>query len=647
MKRNLVVAGVTATLLGGGVLLAQSNWASFGQDQGATRFSKLNQINTSNVQTLARAWTFHTGATTAQNEMTPVVVNSVMYISASNGYFALDAVSGAQIWKYDATQTTERGVSYWPGDAKSPARVIGAVGNSLVALDAKTGKPVPEFGKDGLLDIGTRMQSPPAIYKELLIAPSMDRLVRAWNIRTGELAWTFNLVPQPGEPGHETWESDAWKTSGGVNVWGHITVDPTLGMAYVPTAPPSPDYVGVNRPGDTLYGTSLVALDANTGKLKWYQQLVHHDLWDFDSAAAPTLVDVVQKGVRIPAVVHMGKMGLMFIFDRRTGKPIFGMEERPVPQSTVPGEKSSPTQPFPVKPEPIARIAMKMSEIPKDVTPELASYCQGLVDKYKLEDAVPYNVWKVGQDIVEYPGAIGGGNWNGTSYNPTLGLIFTNVMNAGQWGHVEARQPGGGGRGGGRGGSGGRGGGPPAGFAGAAGGSGGRAGGRGGRGGGPPAGAEGASGAAGGPSFGKVTPEGGRFWQPDTRYSCAPPPWGELVAVNANTGNIAWRTPLGSFDELAAKGLKTGTPNTGGGIATAGNLIFIGATTDGKFRAFDARNGKELWSVKVDAPAHSIPSTYLGRDGKQYVVVSAAGGGFLRDPTSDAVIAFALPGKGK
>jgi quinoprotein glucose dehydrogenase len=607
-------------------LHAQNNWASFGQDQGATRFSNLKQINTSNVATLTRAWTFHTGVTNTQNEMTPIVINSVMYLSAANGYFAIDATTGTQIWKYDATGTTERGVSYWPGDAKSPARVIGGVGSNIVALDAKTGKPVPEFGKDGLVDIGTRMQSPPSIYKETIIAPSTDRLVRAWNIRTGELVWTFNLVPQPGEPGHETWESDAWKTTGGVNVWGHITVDTTLGIAFIPTAPPSPDYIGVNRPGDTLYGTSLVALDANTDKLKWYHQLVHHDLWDFDSAAAPSLVDVIQRGVRIPAVVHMGKTGLMYIFDRRDGKPIFGMEERPVPQSTVPGEKSSPTQPFPVKPEPIARVSMKMSEIPKDITPELAAYCQGLVDKYKLEDAVPYNAWKVGQDIVEYPGAIGGGNWNGISFNPTLGLIFTNVMNAGQWGHVEARQPGQG-RGGGRGGSG-RGG------FGAIGGSG-RGGGRAGR------GAEGSS----GPTFGKVTPEGGRFWQPDTRYSCAPPPWGELVAVNANTGDIAWRAPLGNFDELAAKGLKTGTPNTGGSIATAGNLIFIGASTDSKFRAFDAKTGKELWSVKVDAPAHTIPATYLGKDGRQYVVVSAAGGGFLRDPTSDAVVAFTLPKK--
>jgi glucose dehydrogenase len=424
-------------------------------------------------------------------------------------------------------------------------------------------------------------------------------------------------------------------------------VDTALGLVFVPTAPPSPDYVGVNRPGDTLYGTSLVALDANTGHLKWYHQLVHHDLWDFDSAAAPTLVEVVRGGTRIPAVVHMGKMGLMFIFDRRTGEPIFGMEERPVPQSTVPGEKSSPTQPFPVKPEPIARVSMKATELPTGITPELTSYCQGLWTKYRLEDTVAYTPWKVGQDVVVYPGAVGGGNWNGTSFNPALGLIFTNVMNAGQWGHVEAR-PAGAGR---------LGGadaasqddpaaGPPPSVATPANQRGGAR--------GQAAAGEASSGRGpdstpaaqvGGPAYRKVTPEGGRFWQPQTRYSCVAPPWGELVAVNANTGDIAWRSTLGSFDELEAKGLKTGTPNLGGGITTAGNLVFIGATVDSRFRAFDARNGHELWSVKIDAPAHSIPATYMGRDGRQYVVVSAAGGGFLRDPTADAVIAFALPDK--
>ncbi len=609
------------------LLHAQNDWASYGQDQGATRFSKLNQINTSNVTKLKRAWTFHTDVNAA-NEATPIVVDSVMYLSAANGYFAVDAVTGTQIWKFDAKETTLRGVSYWPGDSKSPARIIGAVGGGkVVALNAKTGKPIPEFGNEGFIEIKTRMPSPPALYKEMMILPTMDHTVRAWNVRTGEPVWTFNLVPQPGEAGHDSWQNDAWKTTGGVNVWGHISVDTTLGIAYIPTDPPSPDYVGISRPGDTLYGTSVVALDANTGKLKWYQQLVHHDLWDFDSAAAPTLIDVNQHGTHIPAVVHIAKTGLMFIFDRRDGKPIFGMEERPVPQSTVPGEKSSPTQPFPIKPEPIARISMKMDELPKNITPELTAYCEGLREKYKLEDAVPYNVWKIYQDLVEFPGAVGGGNWNGISYNPMLGLVFTNVMNAGQWGHIGVRPPG-------------------RGRDGRAGSSNRRGPGRGGDQAVLPSGDEefpDRALAAGSPAYAKITPEGGRFWQADTRYSCAPTPWGELVAVNINTGDIAWRTPLGIFDELAARGLKTGAPNLGGSIATAGNLIFIGATVDSRFRAFDARNGKELWSDKVEAPAHSIPSTYLGRDGRQYVVVSAAGGGFLRDPTSDAIVAYALP----
>lgn len=409
--------------------------------------------------------------------------------------------------------------------------------------------------------------------------------------------------------------------------------------------------MGVSRPGNTLYGTSIVALDANTGKLKWYQQLVHHDLWDYDSASAPVLVDVHKNGKTIPAVAHMGKMGLMFFFDRRDGTPIFGMDERPVPQSTVPGEKSSPTQPFPTKPEPIARISLRHDELPKNITPSLADYCENLWTKYRLSDAVPYNTWKLDQDIVQFPGAIGGGNWNGLSYNPTLGLVFTNVTNAGQWGHISDRTktPNAGGQGGPRGAGGpsgpgleGRpGNGAPSQIAGAEGAAGQPVGPL-----GPAARADAEIPPAGRTARGplaKVTPEAQRFWQPETRYSCAPPPWGELVAVNVNTGKIAWRSTLGQFDELMAKGIKTGTPNLGGGIATAGNLIFIGATVDGMFRAFDAKTGKELWSATLSAPAHSIPATYLGKDGRQYVVVSAAGGGFLRDVTSDEIVAFALP----
>ncbi len=605
--------GVVVLLLvfGAAVLLAQNNWVYFGQDQGATKYSTLAQINTSNVKNLKRAWTFHTGDKSGFFESTPLVIDSVMYFSAQNGFYAIDAVTGQQIWKFEATQTTRRGVSYWQGDARSPARIVASTGNRLVALDAKTGTPIEGFGENGFVEMGAGMASPPAIYKDLLITPSTKPIIRAWNARTGTLVWSFNLIAQPGDPGHETWENDAWKTIGGTNVWGYLTVDAQQGVVYIPNSIAGSDYIGIPRPGDNLYGTSLVAIDANTGKLKWYQQFVHHDIWDYDLAAAPTLINVVKDGKTVPAVAQITKMGLMFIFDRMNGASIFGIEERPVPQSEVPGEKSSPTQPFPVRPAPLARNSMKKEDLPKGITPEHDAYCKALWEKYNLVDSVPYTPWEEGRNIVLFPGAVGGGNWNGVSFNPRLGMIFTNVMNAGQWGHVEKVDPNqtrGGGRGG-------------------------RS-----RGGAPPEG----DGANADP-YRKVTPEGGRFWDPKTKYSCNAPPWGELVAVNVNTGDIAWHVPLGIFEELEAKGIKTGTPSLGGSITTAGDLVFIGATIDGRFRAFDARNGKELWSEKLDAPAHSIPSTYMGRDGKQYVVISAGGGGFLQSPTSDTVVAFTLP----
>ena len=397
--------------------------------------------------------------------------------------------------------------------------------------------------------------------------------------------WTFNLIAQPGDPGHETWENDAWKNIGGTNVWGYLSVDAERGIVYAPNSIAGSDYVGVTRPGNNLYGTSLVAIDIATGKLKWFQQFVHHDIWDSDLGAAPTLLEVVKDGKRIPAVAEITKMGLLFMFDRVTGAPIFGIEERPVPQSDVPGEKTSPTQPFPVKPAPLARNTMKQADLPTTISPEHTAYCQRLWDQYKLQDSGPYTPWGLNRDVVVFPGAVGGGNWQGVTFNKPNNLIITNVMNAGQWGHIEQS----------------------------------------------------------GSSVRKVTPEGGRFWEPKTRYTCATPPWGELVAVNASTGDIAWHVPLGIFEELEARGIKTGTPSLGGAISTAGNLVFIGATIDSRFRAFDARNGKELWIDKIEAPAHSIPSTYMGKDGKQYVVVAAGGGGFLNSPVSDVLIAYRLP----
>jgi quinoprotein glucose dehydrogenase len=626
MRFRVSLAWMAAAALSAAVVSSQSpstplgagNWAHVGQDPGGTKYSTLDQISTSNVKSLQKAWTFHTGDKTGFFESTPLVVDGTMYVTAQNGVYALDAQTGAQLWKFESDGGTRRGVTYWPGDDKTPARVFGSAQERLIALDAKSGRMVPQFGQGGFVDMGTTMASPASLYKDILITPATSPVVRAWNVRTGALIWKFDLVAQPGDPNNKTWEGESWKAVGGTNTWGYLTVDSERGIVYIPTSIAGEnDYVGVTRPGDNLYGTSLVAVDIATGKRLWHQQLVHHDIWDNDLGAHPTLIDVTRNGKTVPAVAQITKMGLLFIFNRVSGEPIFGIEERPVPQSTAPGEKTAPTQPFPLKPPPLARNSITRSELPTNISPEHTAYCQGLWEKYGLQDSVPYTPWKVTQDVVVFPGAIGGGNWGGVTYNKKLNLVITNVMNAGQWGHLEKSdgapiggdQPGlGGGRGG-------RGGGPGA-------------------GGGPPRSRE---------PYRKVTPEGGRFWDQKTQYSCAPTPWGELIAVNSNTGDIAWRVPLGTFDELEQKGIKAGRPSLGGAITTAGDLVFIAATTDGYFRAFDARNGAELWSTKLTVPGHSIPSTYIGKDGRQYVAITVGGGGFLRSPQSDEVVAFRLP----
>lgn len=614
MTRRFATGVVVAAALAA-TASAQSNWLQVGQDPGATKYSTLDQINTSNVKSLQQAWSFHTGDKSGFFESTPLVVDGMMYVTAQNGVFALDATTGAQVWKFESDGGTRRGLTYWPGDASTPARIFGSTQQRLIALDAKSGRMVPQFGQGGFIDLGTTMASPASVYRDMLITPGTTPEIRAWNARTGALIWKFDLVAQPGDPNNKTWEGDSWKAVGGTNTWGYLTVDTERGIVYVPVSIAGEnDYVGVTRPGDNLYGTSLVALDIATGKRLWHQQLVHHDIWDNDLGAHPTLIDVSRDGKTVPAVAQITKMGLLFIFNRVTGAPMFGMEERPVPQSTVPGEKTAPTQPFPLLPPPLARNSIKRSELPTNISPEHTAYCQGLWEKYGLEDSVPYMPWKVDKDVVVFPGAIGGGNWGGVAYNKKLNLVVTNVMNAGQWGHLEKSE------------------GAP--LGGDQPGAGAGRGGRGGAGGGPPRSRE---------PYRKVTPEGGRFWDPKTQYSCAPTPWGELIAVNTNTGNIAWRVPLGSFDELEKKGIKAGRPSLGGAITTAGDLVFIAATTDGYFRAFDARTGAELWSTKLSVPAHAIPSTYMGKDGKQYVAITVGGGGFLRSPLGDEVVAFRLP----
>ncbi|MBY0502470.1 MAG: pyrroloquinoline quinone-dependent dehydrogenase [Bryobacteraceae bacterium] len=586
--------------------LAQSDWPTFGHDAGARRFSPLTQINTRNVNRLQRVWTFHTGQ--PGSEGIPIVVGGTMYLAAANGIFAIDPETGKQLWHHPATQVALRGLAYWPGERGTHPRVFAGVKGGMLALDAITGKPAPGFANEGLLDLRQgvldglpeakiSLQSPPSVYQNLVItgsangegAPSTGAYgdIRAWDARSGKLVWTFHTVPRPGEFGYETWPPNAYKNRSGTNAWGFLTIDVARGILYVPLGSPTTDFYGADRHGDGLFGNCLVALDVKTGRRLWHQQLVHHDLWDFDPAAAPILFETTQKGQRVPAVAQITKTGLLFTFHRVTGAPLYGMEERPVPPSTVPGEKTSPTQPFPLKPPPLARIRFTREEM-YDRTPEHAAFCRELFDKNQMTIAELYTPLAVDQNLLMFPSTLGGGGWGGVSVDPTQELLFTNVNHLGQWGHMEKK----------------------------------------------------------GDTYVRTSAYGAyaRFWNRDTRIPCTNPPFGELVAVNARTGDIAWHVPLGTVPALEALGVKdTGAPSLGGSIATAGGLVFIAATNDSRFRAFESKTGKLVWEQPIDANGHTIPITYLGKNGKQYVALMAGGGGgYFGGTPSDSLMAFAL-----
>ncbi len=586
---------------------AQTDWPSFGNDPGAMRYSSLRQIDTRNVERLQSAWTFRTGK--PGSEAVPVVIGGVMYVTAPDGVYALVPETGELLWKHEGSPMALRGLAYWPGSGSLHPRVFAGNGPYLLALDVTTGKPAPGFGDEGRVDLKKgvlgdlkdgryALQSPPAVFGDVVItgcsngegSPTAGAYgdIRGWDARTGKLLWTFHTVPRPGEPGSETWPPDAWKNRSGTNTWGFLTVDVKRGIVYVPLGSPTADFYGKDRVGDGLYGNSLVALDARTGVKKWHRQLVHHDLWDYDLAAPPALFDIRRDGRVIPAVAQITKMGLLFVFDRVTGEPVYGVEERPVAQSAIPGEVTSKTQPFPVKPPPLGKNTFRMEEM-YDRSPEHAAFCKELFASNQMKVGGPFAPLPLEGNALFFPSTLGGGNWGGVSVDPTLGLLFVNVMHLGQWGHMEKR----------------------------------------------------------GEEYVRTSAYGpyARFWNRDSHIPCQNPPFGEMIAVDLASGDIAWHTPLGRIEALEAIGVRdTGTLSMGGSIATAGGLVFIGATIDAGFRAFDSKAGKVLWETKLEANGHASPITYMGRDGRQYVALMAAGGGaFFGGPLSNTLVAFALP----
>ncbi|HEY4077655.1 MAG TPA: PQQ-binding-like beta-propeller repeat protein [Rhizomicrobium sp.] len=602
-------------------LQAATEWDSWGNGPRFERFSPASQINRSNVAQLVPIWTFALAQHGAW-EVTPIVVDGVMYLQDLQGAaYALDAETGRKLWRFESgVHAKIRAVSYWPGDGTHAPRIIMGVGDRIYALEIASGRPVPGFGgKQGYIDIREgfaapdvpyRISSPPTIFGNLLITgpataefgskgPPGDP--RAYDVITGKLVWRFHIVPRPGEPNAGSWGPDGWKDRQGPGTWGFMSVDAALGMVYVPVAQPGDNYVGIDRPGDNLYSDSIVALDARTGTYRWHFQMVHHDLFDYDVAAAPALVDLMVKGRKIPALIEVTKQGLMFILDRRTGQPVFGVDEKPVPASTVAGERASPTQPFPRKPVPLAKLGVTRADI-TSVTPQAQRACADSWNRLGFHDSPVFMPPSLTGANLFAPSNIGGlgGVWGGVSVDPVRGTIFVNVTNQVGYNLLVPDD-----------------------------------------------------GRVKGPSSsGIVTQQAFTKWLDPNGMPCIQPPWGEMVAVDGNSGDVLWRSPLGAAEIYRDVGAHTGMINLGGSMATAGGLVFIGATSmgygqgqydDPVLRAYDSSTGLEIWRGRLPAGADASPMTFIGKSGRQYVVIATSG----RPETDMALIAFALPRPGE
>lgn len=599
-------------------------WPATSGDPGGSKYSPLKEINRGNVARLKVAWTYHTGdisdgrtlTSRSAFEATPLVVDGAMYITTPfSRLIALDSETGKELWAFDPKLNRDRaynlfinrGAAFWT-DGKQKRIFLGTLDGRLFSIDAISGKQDDSFGNAGWLDLrkgvadkfpdrGYGMTSPPAIYKNLVICGSLTADgepqgpfgdVRAFDTHTGKQAWVFHTVAQKGEYGNNTWEGESWKDRAAVNPWSLLSIDVTRGIVFLPLTSPATDFYGGDRKGPGLFGDSLVALDAATGKRLWHFQTIHHDLWDYDLPAQPNLVTVRHDGKDIPAVAQITKTGFTFIFDRVNGKPLYDIQEVPVPKSEVPGEQAWPTQPRPVAPPAYARQSMRPEEL-ANVSPESRAYCEKLIDGAVFGELFTPIGFK---PTVLFPGTNGGANWGGASYDPETHTLYVNSMDVGMLRSMVKRPEG---------------------------------------------------------SVIPYRPQGlgtpdSRFWDPNL-IPCQTPPWGSLTAIDLDRGVFRWRSVLGVIDALIAKGIApTGAPNIGGSIVTAGGLIFIAATDDGRFRAFDKNTGEELWVTRLPASGLATPMTFLGRKTKKQFVVIAAGGGNKYDPTySDSLVAFSLP----
>jgi glucose dehydrogenase len=645
LRRFLVLMSLPCGLVAQRVTpINDSDWPMYLHDLAGTRYSPLTQINTENVGKLQQTWLYRfnregkaihgLSPSELYQEITPIVVDGIMYMPAGDRVVALDPENGKEIWTYELNDALAsfRGVSYWPGDRNNPPRIIFTTARKMAALNAKTGKIDPGFGREGEVPLTVPYDGAPTLYKNLLligtnfygpgerhIGPQLDQAggqlgdVHGYDVRTGKQLWELHTIPRPGEPGIDTWQKPgSWQNRTGNNVWAFaLTVDEERGILYLPVSGPGANFYGGDRPGINLYGNALVAVDAQTGKIKWYFQTVHHELWDYNLPPAPSLIDITKDGKKIPALVQVGKSGYMFILDRVTGKPVFGVEERPVAKGDVPGEWYAPTQPFPLKPPPISRVSFTEDDLvtAADTTPEHAKACRDLWDRAGgFFNGGPFTPFLYHEDdkpskaSIVFPGFTGGANWGGTAIDPKLGYIFVNTkdMPAVGWMVKNPKYT--------------------------------------------PDNTEGLepyirSGPRGIGGFSaQIRDAGGRSLG---TLPCFKPPWGRLIAVNAATGDFAWQVPLGISDILPPEKQHTGATNTAGAIATAGGLIFVGATNDSRFRAFDSKTGRELWVVKLDHVATANPMTYRAKNGKQYVAIVAAAGG--APGTDQGLVVFALP----